>query len=825
MSTSNPELDLAEAFVEQTNRMVFLTGKAGTGKTTFLHHIRKRTHKRLIVTAPTGVAAINAGGVTLHSFFQLPFGPFLPGNEAHDGRHRFSRDKKNIIKSLDLLVVDEISIVRADLLDGVDSILRRYRRSDLPFGGVQLLMIGDLHQLAPVVKEAEWQLLRHQYESPYFFSSAALRRSDLITIELKQVYRQSDQEFIALLNRVRDGRLDPSSLETLNRRHSPGFVPPEDEGYITLCTHNSSADRINQGRLDALAGPSRWFDAEIDGNFPEYSYPTAASLELKSGAQVMFIRNDPSPDKRYFNGKIGVVSGMGEETIRVECPGEAAPIEVGRTVWEHIEYGVDPATAEITRKVSGGFSQFPLKTAWAITIHKSQGLTFDRAVIDAEAAFAHGQVYVALSRCRTLGGLVLSTPLGLPRIATDRALVDFVARTENNQPTAAQLTASRIGYQQELLLQCFDFQPLRRLLARLAGLIRAHAASGLLQVRGLGDIAVIERQSEAEICSIGDSFCRQLQGLFSDGRELAADPVIRERLAKASGYFGEKLTTHLDSWLAEAEVTCDNKEIRKKVGDALAWLREETAVKMAAVQSCGDGFSPDRYLRALSAAVIKPATAAKNRKTAPTYGADDIGHPELFERLRQWRERQATAAGVPHYQILHQKTLIQVAIHLPDTLDKLQAIKGIGAKRAEKYGEELVRLVGDYRREQAIEEVVLPETAAEEDRDRRKRRAPDKGSTRDLTLHLFRQGMTIAEIAAERDLNRQTIEGHLAVFVRDGRLAIGEVLADETLAAIAATVRAMPNSSLKELKSALGDNYSYGEVTLALAHLRRDRQE
>ena len=224
MSARNPELDLAEAFVEQTNRMVFLTGKAGTGKTTFLHHIRQQTHKRLIVTAPTGVAAINAGGVTLHSFFQLPFGPFLPGNEVHEGRNRFSRDKKNIIASLDLLIIDEISMVRADLLDGVDSILRRYRRSDLPFGGVQLLMIGDLHQLAPVVKESEWQLLKQQYDSPYFFSSAALRRTDLITIELQQVYRQSDQAFIALLNRVRDGRLDPASIAALNQRHIPNVA-------------------------------------------------------------------------------------------------------------------------------------------------------------------------------------------------------------------------------------------------------------------------------------------------------------------------------------------------------------------------------------------------------------------------------------------------------------------------------------------------------------------------------------------------------------------------------------------------------------------------
>jgi ATP-dependent exoDNAse (exonuclease V) alpha subunit len=422
----NRELELAEEFVRHTNCHIFLTGKAGTGKTTFLHAIKSKTPKRLVVTAPTGVAAINAGGVTLHSFFQLPFGPFLPGGEVHTGQHRIRREKKNLIRSLDLLVIDEISMVRADLLDGVDSVLRRYRRSDLPFGGVQLLMIGDLHQLAPVVKQAEWQMLKEHYATPYFFSSAALGRTELIPIELKHIYRQSDPRFIELLNRVRDNRLDPEILRQLNARHIPGFTPKAGEGIITLCTHNSGADAINAAKLEALKGRGRRFDAEAEGDFPEHAYPTAGTLEVKMGAQVMFIRNDMSADKRYFNGKIGEVTGIASDRIEVLCPGDREPITVEKSTWENIEYTVDPATAEISQKVIGTFRQYPLKLAWAITIHKSQGLTFDKAVIDAQAAFAHGQVYVALSRCRTLEGLVLSAPLTGVAIQTDRAVQRFV---------------------------------------------------------------------------------------------------------------------------------------------------------------------------------------------------------------------------------------------------------------------------------------------------------------------------------------------------------------------------------------------------------------
>jgi len=347
----NPELQLAHDFVETTDRHIFLTGKAGTGKTTFLHNLKGNTHKRMIVTAPTGVAAINAGGVTLHSFFQLPFGPFVPGSEA-DGRpnqHRFGKAKINIIKSLDLLVIDEISMVRADLLDGVDGVLRRFRRNDLPFGGVQLLMIGDLRQLSPVVKDEDWAILREFYDSMYFFSCRALRLSELVVIELKHVFRQSDTRFIDLLNRVRDNRLDQASLQELNSRYRKDFRPGDNEGYITLSTHNSGADAINESRLKALQRKAHSFQAEIEGDFPEYSYPTSPVLTLKEGAQVMFIKNDPSPEKLYFNGKIGKITRIAERSVFVICPGDQEEILVEPALWENIKYRIDPATRKSPR--------------------------------------------------------------------------------------------------------------------------------------------------------------------------------------------------------------------------------------------------------------------------------------------------------------------------------------------------------------------------------------------------------------------------------------------------------------------------------------------
>ncbi|KJS00334.1 MAG: helicase [Desulfobulbaceae bacterium BRH_c16a] len=827
MTAPNPLLQLADEFVRDTGCNIFLTGKAGTGKTTFLHNLKKKTPKRMIVTAPTGVAAINAGGVTLHSFFQMPFGPFVPGSEG-EGRHKFRKDKVNLIKSLDLLVIDEISMVRADLLDGVDSVLRRYRRSNLPFGGVQLLLIGDLHQLAPVVKDVDWRLLQRHYDSPYFFSSNSLRRTELISIELQHIYRQADRRFIELLNHVRDNRLDPATLQELNRRHIDGFVDEKNLGYITLCTHNSSADAINNARLKTLTPKTHRFDAEIEGEFPEHSYPTALTLELKIDAQVMFVRNDSSPEKRFFNGKIGKITRIKDDRIWIKCPDDDEEIVVEPATWDNIEYTLNEETLEITENKVGAFIQHPLKLAWAITIHKSQGLTFDRAVIDAQAAFAHGQVYVALSRCRTLEGMVLSSPLAARAVKTDSTVKRFVEEAGENVPTDAQLATAKIRYQQSLLLECFDFQRLQGLLARLISTVER--SGELVRITGAGNLHDLQIKTVNEICSVGANFCRQLQGMFIDTVPPAEDIAIRERLQKASAYFQEKFAAGIGEVVAAFQVETDNKEIRKKAKNLCKWLQEETAVKLAAVRCCESGFSTAEYLRAISSAEIS-VKPKKEKPPAITYSEADVGHPDLFLALKEWRSRKAKEENVAHFQVMHQKTLIQIAVNLPDSLPALTKLKGIGKILAEKYGEELITLVAEYRAKNDIQEVTLPIPVQAEPEDHKKDKDTSepkaakepKIPTRLLSLELFDQGLTVAQIAEQRGFAFTTIENHLSQCIEYGELPSDRLIAPEKRQSLEQIILPLQNQKLSEIKEALGDACTYGEIRYIIAHHRHQK--
>jgi len=817
MTITNPELRLAEEFVRHTNCHIFLTGKAGTGKTTFLYTVPNKTRKQMVVTAPTGVAAINAGGVTLHSFFQLPFGPFVPGGQSPMGQHKIRREKQNIIQSLDLLVIDEISMVRADLLDGVDYVLRRYRRNDAPFGGVQLLMIGDLQQLPPVVKKDEWRILQDYYDSPYFFSSTALGRVEMIPIELKHIYRQSDTDFIELLGRVRDNSLDSSILEKLNSRYIPGFSPSDGDGYITLCTHNRGADTINEARLNALPGKSRGFAADLAGDFPEHAYPAAGILKIKVGAQVMFVRNDMSAEKKYFNGKIGKITEISPDAIEVRCPGDSEKITVEKTLWENFEYTVDPKTAEISKKVIGTFSQYPLKLAWAITIHKSQGLTFDKAIIDAQAAFAHGQVYVALSRCRSFEGMVLSSPLSPHVVKIDRIVERFLTGLAGKPPSPEKVAVEKNRYQQQLMLACFNFEKLHGLLGRLTGLLLIN--SDLIQVPGDSDIVEVQKQTSADIFAISEKFKRQLQQMFIDDAQSIDGSVIQERLLKASCYFQEKFDTILLPYFENIAVETDNREIRKKINDALRQVKEEVAVKLAAIRSCKNGFSPEKYLRSISAAAIDTGKIRLKNRTV-LYSEKDVGHPELFEILREWRKQKAAEQGIALYQVLHQKTLVQIATYLPDSISALKNIKGIGRRLAEKYGEELINIVADYRKERRIKKVTLPEPAAIAPPVEQKERTKVKQDTKKVSLKLFQQGLSISQIAIERGLAVSTIEGHLAFFILTGELKINRVITDEKRRIIEQKITDLPEKSLKDLKEALGDACSYGEIKLVRAYLK-----
>ncbi|MDY7036555.1 MAG: helix-turn-helix domain-containing protein [Thermodesulfobacteriota bacterium] len=820
MSPTNHELQLANDFVQHTGCNIFLTGKAGTGKTTFLHNLHKNTAKRMIITAPTGVAALNAGGVTLHSFFQLPFGPFVPGSET-DARNnqrqfRFSKEKKRIIQSLDLLVIDEISMVRADLLDAVDAALRRHRRNNKPFGGAQLLLIGDLHQLSPVAKKEEWGLLEPYYESVYFFSSKALAHADLLTIELKHIYRQSDEGFIRLLNRVRDNRLDESTMGELNQRYIQGFTPAEDQGYITLCTHNHGAESINQSRLRALTKKEHSFTAEISGDFPEHIYPAPAILLLKEGAQVMFVRNDPFPEKRYYNGKIGRITRVSSENMRVVCQDDHREIVVEPVIWENIKYTLNEETREIEEEIIGQFRQYPLKLAWAITIHKSQGLTFDKAIIDARAAFAHGQVYVALSRCKTLEGMVLSSPIPYRGIGMDQEIRSFDEDARQNPPSEDLLQAAKISYQQQLLLDCFDFSLLRNRFNYLARLLLGNA--GIVYVAGLDDIRQLGEKAEKDLFVVSENFKQQLRSIFSNAGLPESDPLILERISKASAWFQEKFAEIFGKSAQQWRIETDNTELRKKIGNVLINLKKEIVIKVAGVKRCENGFSPSRYLRAVSAAEIDFGSEKEKKPPPPVYTESDVAHPELFRTLKEWRSRKAGEEGVAHFQVLHQRILIQIAVSLPDNIADLRTIKGVGKKTIEKYGDELVKLVAAYRQKQWIEKVPLPEPKKLPEENRTSQAAAPPSNTKQTSLDMFNKGLTIARIAQERGLVRSTIEGHLAFYVEKGELDISRLLSPEKQQAILKELTVDHNHSLKEIKEAMGDDYSYGEIKMVLAY-------
>lgn len=460
MAADFSEYQIASDFANQTSCSVFITGKAGTGKTTFLKELKKSCPKNLVVVAPTGVAAINAGGVTLHSFFSLPFTPFVPTPEGRTNlirKQRVNNIKKNIYKELELLIIDEISMVRADLLDAVDTILRHHRHEpNKPFGGIQTIFIGDLYQLPPVVKDEEWQLLSQYYASPFFFHSKVISEFPPVYLELKHIFRQNDKQFINLLNEIRHNEFSDTSKALIRSKINRQLYGVKRSDYIVLTTHNYKANSINSEEMSKIKSPEFVYEAKVSGDFPEKNYPNEPTLTLKKGARVMFIANDRESPHRYFNGKIGTVTELDNDKIMVRCDDSETEIKVAFEVWENISYNVDSNTKQIEEEVLGTYKQYPLRLAWAITVHKSQGLTFDRAILDLEQAFAAGQVYVALSRCRSIDGIVLQSGINQRALSIDKQILEYTERQTSNEALPQILENEKIRYQKELLLQLFD---------------------------------------------------------------------------------------------------------------------------------------------------------------------------------------------------------------------------------------------------------------------------------------------------------------------------------------------------------------------------------
>lgn len=714
----NEEAKLALQIIETTGSNLFLTGKAGTGKTTFLRELKRSTSKRNVVLAPTGIAAINAEGVTIHSFFQLPFAPYVPDTSVlQSGRFKFSKQKIKIMRSLDLIVIDEISMVRADLLDAVDSVLRHYRRCDKPFGGVQLLLIGDLGQLAPVAKDEEWTMLSQYYETPYFFSSHALRQTDYSVVELTHVYRQSDRVFIDLLNKVRDNQADAQVLSLLNSRYVPNFKPREEEGYIRLTTHNAMAQQINNAELEKLPGQTYMFKAVVEGKFPELSFPTDEVLELKKDAQVMFVKNDSSPEKRYYNGMIGRVTAINERGFVVQPKGTNEAIEVAPEEWENNRYELDEQTKEIKEVREGLFRQYPIKTAWAITIHKSQGLTFSHAIIDASLSFAHGQTYVALSRCKTLDGLVLSAPIPAHAIIRDASVDAFNSAAMNRLPNNDAVASMQRVYFLQQVSDLFGFVDVASAFYSAMRIVNEHFG------RTFPKLALEYKARNAflikEVMDVANTFKQQYTSMIGQEPDYATNALLQERITKGAAYFLKKLK-EVEGLVSGTSLQTDNKEVKKRAADIFNTLVETLQFKhrlLAFVQQ--NGFSIASYLRAKALAAIDEADRVKDGKgrraasgasgstamtrtsmTTPAaqLTADDIVNKDVYDRLRLWRKERSDTEGIPAYCIMHTNTLVEIANTLPSTPRELAAIKGFGKNKTQKYGVEVLEIVGRRRK-------------------------------------------------------------------------------------------------------------------------------
>ena len=834
----NTELDLAWKIIANTDTHVFLTGKAGTGKTTFLRRLRKELPKRMIVVAPTGIAAINAEGVTIHSFFQLPFGPQVPGTQyGNSKRYAFRRQKLRLIRTVDLVVIDEISMVRADLLDAIDSVLRQYRDRTRPFGGVQMLMIGDMQQLAPVAREDEWNMLRSYYDTPYFFSSKALQQSDFVTVELQHVYRQSDPLFLGLLNKVRTNTIDDAALAALNQRRIPGFNPPKAEGYIRLVTHNALADSINHRELEALPSQAYKFDATVQGDFPELSFPTEKTLVLKLGAQVMFIKNDSSLGKRYYNGMIGEIVEIDNEGIKVRASDNGMLIDVSPETWQNMKYELDEKTKEISEKIVGTFEQYPLKTAWAITVHKSQGLTFEKAIIDVQHSFAHGQTYVALSRCKSLEGMVLANPIPRSSIINDRTVETFQEDPRHKSPDEQRLDQMQRHYLLRTVEDLFSFDQITYAFADQIRLMREHFYD--LYPQQYKAWVDASEEFKKKVADVALAFHKQYQNIIVTDPDSQNSAVLQERLEKGAAYFNEQLCS-CDTLLRHTSLPTDNQTVKDRMENILQnfsdslrfkmklmcyvsvnglhlqeYLKTKAKVSLELDESTGSGSSENASSSKRgkgndsAPAGFQPRQPREKKARMVVDIPTEVQHKELFKEMVAWRKEEADKINRPAFAVLTQKALMGIVNLLPSNEAELKLIPGIGPKFIETYAEAALRLVASavvkYGYDKPEVKMVEAKKVTQE----------EKEST---ALKMYLDGKQVEEIASEFMVTTSTVYNYLLPAVKSGKLPLNHLFEQKRIDAVNKCIDHHPEASAKELLDALGrEEYDYGIVNCCLA--------
>ena len=801
----NKEMQLAKKLIETTNENVFLTGNAGTGKTTFLNLLRTQTAKRMVVLAPTGVAAINAKGQTIHSFFQLPFTPFLPEYKKEKGQ--IKKDKINIFRTIDLLVIDEISMVRADLLDAIDDRLREYRKQKYsPFGGVQCLFIGDLQQLPPVVRDEDWALMQKHYSTPFFFSSKALQESSYVTIELKKIYRQADEKFISILNEVRNNHLSMESLNELNKHYLPEYEPKE--GEIFLTTHNKIADAFNEKKLNELEEESNIYNAIIKDKFPESMYPVDESLELKIGAQVMFTRNNR--EANYYNGKIGTIIDLSEHKITIKCKEDAFPIVAERETWENTEIKIDKESKDQYEEVVGSFSQFPLRLAWAITIHKSQGLTFDRAIIDAIASFSHGQVYVALSRCKSLDGMVLKSPIKLESIITDLNVTRYMQyegeRAANIEEALPQLQKR---YMIVLLNEMFDFTDIHQIFGRVFNMAQTGNPLHNLMPK-LCDLVSAEYKSlTSEIVDVANKFRNQYTALVDAASNIYTDEHLQQRIKAAVGYFLGKLAD-IDIDIYNEDIELDNRSVEDAYNAQTAEFVKLVRIKTALLSVFKEQpFTTTSFLEARAKATldIEMGKLERTKADMTVAGVD----PVLQHRLTIWRSDKAD--GGPLAYVMSMKTLQEIAARLPKSTEDMKTIPGLGTKRITKYGDEIVKIVRQFiadKRDDKLtdEEKELMTKASSKKTKSSKSSKSSEPDTYQKTLILFKEGKSIQEIVDERSLSLGTIENHLTKLVYNCELKAEDVINESHLNMIDKILSKKTEISIHDLRKEIKERVS-----------------
>ena len=703
MSCPTP-YECAKEFVTHTGRNIFITGKAGTGKTTFLHQFCAETTKQTAVVAPTGVAAINAGGATIHSFFQLPFTPFTPtpaGRESLIARIKMNSARRRVIRELEVLVIDEVSMVRADVLDAIDTVLRsvRHRHSE-PFGGVQMVFIGDMYQLSPVAKADEWRILSDYYRGIYFFHSQSIQEHPPVYVEFDKIFRQSDNLFIDLLNQVRNDSLSPEGFNLLQSRYDPHFNPSPDENYITLTTHNFSADAINSAELEKIKTTVHQFKAVVKGEFPVNAFPTDMNLELKEGAKVMFVKNDMEVPRRYFNGKIGKITRIMEESVTVLCPGDKDEITVSPVIWENIRYTTNPETNAVEEEIIGTCKQIPLRLAWAITIHKSQGLTFDNAIIDAGKAFSPGQVYVALSRCRSLDSLVLKSPINRYSIEVDEQVVRFSSSKPDENHVAEELQLAKEQFKINLLLQLYNFDPILQTARSWYSDTKENESSFSEEtVPFVGEVC----KKLTELEQVASKFRIQLQHII---RQTPVDKVfLTKRIRASSLYFNEKIETLLRT-LQESAATTDNRANAKEYDDGITSLFAAAALKTHLISATANDFSVESYYKARSQ-FRKPPFSLTSYSRDSTGTQLKSNHPELLSELVQLRNHISKEENLPVYIVASVKTLVQMADYLPETEKDLLKIHGFGKVKAERFGAKFLEIINNYITAYGIESQMI----------------------------------------------------------------------------------------------------------------------